>query len=301
MKKFIAFTVLFLLGVCAIMAVYAFLNKKNLAAPRITNSYSLNEKLKFVDAENKNIIAIGSSMTFNNLVSEEIVEIFDDTSYVNLGSWGLSAKNIAELTILFTNMYKPDKVICCGNVMDFNEQEFMVEYDTSTIKNYINSGASWIYYFLKFDAPYIIEKSKENKLNYRTDTLLSTLQFDEYGGAVLSDYPFQKIEKRWNDTLNFKAIPENYYAIFDSLSARLYSQNIQFIYLQSPLREGLVTPHYNEKLKIHKERLKTTLKKYNHIFVDATKRTWADSLFHDNTHMKRSAAKALTRFLKYKE
>src|SRR5882762_5458526 len=98
MKRFVVKLVLFLclslLLSAGLLLFYSTSHniENDLPGPNLSNSFSLNEKLLFLRKHSgkKNILAIGSSMALNNLHSETIVNILNDTSYINAASWGAS-------------------------------------------------------------------------------------------------------------------------------------------------------------------------------------------------------------------
>ena len=67
------------------------LNYYEIPPPRFSENLSLNEKVRFVKQnflkEKIDILAIGSSMTQNNLYTKTITEHFKGKKFLNLSSW----------------------------------------------------------------------------------------------------------------------------------------------------------------------------------------------------------------------
>ena len=89
MKKFLINNIVFF-GIVFFPVILATGYLHNyIPGPKITNSYSYNEKMKFImnrEVNQPEIIAVGSSITFNNLNSDIIVGSFNTKSFLNLSS-----------------------------------------------------------------------------------------------------------------------------------------------------------------------------------------------------------------------
>ena len=96
MRKFIINIFKFLLFPTIIIGIIFFtiikkIGLENLPALNFSSSYSYNEKIRFLKnkSNSPSIIAIGSSMTLNNLDSDIVVKELKDDEYLNVSSWGL--------------------------------------------------------------------------------------------------------------------------------------------------------------------------------------------------------------------
>ena len=83
-----------LLGIPALglIALYCLPQARFFPSPRITDNIAVNEKLAFAKAhfpDGADVLAIGSSMTLNNLSSGAVMEHFGNVRYLNAGAWGI--------------------------------------------------------------------------------------------------------------------------------------------------------------------------------------------------------------------
>src|SRR5258706_10152863 len=99
MRKFITrlitFSIYFLLVAVSLIALYFYIQKityQDIPALNFSNSYSFNEKIRFLKNSSKepNIIAVGSSMCLNNLYSNTVIKEFKSDKFLNTASWGMS-------------------------------------------------------------------------------------------------------------------------------------------------------------------------------------------------------------------
>jgi hypothetical protein len=297
MKKFITENIIFFLILGLPLILITVVLKDFIPAPRISNSYSLNEKLKFVatnDIKNPEIISIGSSIAFNNLSSDDITEAFDSESYLNLSSWGLRMSDSYLILKESLDVLKPRKVIIASSAIDFNGPT--IQYNVQTLNNYLSSSNLLYYQYKTFNPKYFFKRLITNRLYFTTDKIYRSLKFDEHGAVLLSDSGLEFSKQRWEHEVVFEYINHNSYLILDSISNLLAKNNIELIFVQSPIRQDIRTRIYKDEIVPHMQKVDSILSQYNHIFIDCTEQNLSDDYFADSQHLNSSGAKEFTRY-----
>lgn len=266
----------------------------NLPAPYITNSRSFNEKLKFIKnkkQENVDILAIGSSITLNNLNSAIITNEFKGR-YLNASSWGLSIKEVDELVESVFNTKEIKLIIIVSNVMDFVGSD--IEIKAEDIKSYLHASTTNIQYLTHWNLRYMWSSIAENNRDMKSRNIKSSLMFDNWGSVPLELYGDDIDKRTWSFDLPFDKIDETQYKYLDWLCYYLKSRNIKLIFVNSPVRSGLVNNEYAQKISIHNEKIEGIISRYNQSFVNMTTRKWPDSLFVDYAHFNANGSKVFT-------
>lgn len=280
---------------------YTAINTRNSPAPNLSDSYTYNEKMRFLHTHtiNTDIIATGSSMSLNNLSSEVITQKLHSGSYLNTASWGMSMKDDFLLLKILTAVNKPRTLIIASNVLDFATPDKKVHY--GILQDYLASdeAVSCTMMLKTFDLKYYIRNFNLAKKLRASSNNYQYLGFDKYGAVSYDAYNFLIAHRRWNeDFLNLTLLPEQY-RYLDSIAVFCRSENINLLFFQSPIRQGLYTALSREKtttLHTHIDRIQNILAKYDHVFVNATSTTWNDSLFVDGIHLNSTGARLFTSY-----
>ncbi len=297
MKAYLKKVQYFFLGIFLFTTAVVLIAGKHFAAPKLTTSYSFNEKLRVLPKSPVKILGIGSSMTFNNLISPVVVQNFEEESFFNTSSWGMTVYDVYHFSKILTEFYKPEKVIYVGNIQDFyyvNADNPKFEPNELIDFLHYRKYKYFFYYILNLDLNYYIQRTYENYENFDSHSTLSSLAFDEHGGVYLKKEGFEIPEERYNEKLYFDQIEALSYEYLDSLALLFEKNNITMYYLQSPLREGLIDSVYNAEINIHNNKVDRILSSRGHHFRDATHMVWEDEHFLDNTHMDSLSAARLT-------
>jgi hypothetical protein len=271
---------------------------EDVPGPKITNSYSLNEKLHFLEKRKglqADILAIGSSITLNNTHSGVIVKRLKTDSYLNTGAWGLRIPNIYSMTKSLLHEFNPKKVILTTNVVDFYPQEINIEMDE--VKAYLTEGSPVKYQIRYFEANYFFRRLYTNMVNFNSRKIYMSLNFDKFGAVLLQKKGFEINEKRWVKKILFEPITPESYLYLDSLSLLLAANDVELIYVQTPVREGMINAEYSANIKKHIKKVHTILDKYpNSYVVDGTAEVWNDSLFVDSQHLNSKGAEVFSEY-----
>lgn len=267
---------------------------KRIPAPKLSDSFSLNEKLRFIKGKNISTLSIGSSMTLCNLNSEKTVKYFKDDNYLNAGAWGLNMNEIFELVKLLNNNSNIKNIVISSNICDFFAIDKIIDYQSIDI--YLNSSFSFFYYLKKFDLKYVISNypyltnAKKDLLNYES------LVYDDHGAIKFSNANFKYNKERWENPYMGTPLESNYFALRKIIKFS-NDNHIKLFFFQSPVREGLWKGSVISNLMKHQKKLEQIFNdKKNVYFVSSLNKKWEDNLFVDGTHLNEDGAKLFTNY-----
>ena len=291
------------LSIC-IITWFAFTNKltiNDIPAPNLSDSYSYNEKMRFLQHHKMKIqiLTLGSSMSLYNVHSKTITEKLKSDSYLNASSWGMTMKDDFYLLKILSHVYSPRILIIASNRSDFTRRDKDVKY--SVLPHYLHSKErySFLYYAQCFNLKYYTTNSIVTKKVRSCKTDYDYLVFDTYGGVNFDSSHFNIIAAKWNEDFLSKIILSYQYAYLDSISLFCKNNNIKLLFMESPYRKGLYDNFDKIKLKAltsHATMIEKILKRGHHIFVDANKVFWEDCFFVDGTHLNTEGARYFTEY-----
>lgn len=303
-KRAALFFFLGLVIIVIIGCVYKFAYKitmEDIPAPALSDSYSLNQKLQFLRKRKKTarILAIGSSITLNNLHSETVVDRLKSDAFFNVASWGMNMEDDFLLLKVMHEVYNVDTVIIASSISEFELPVKVIDH--KRIKRYLSSGElmAGLFHISCFNLRYYAENVKYTKQVKATTNQYESLIFDPYGGVKIDDTNFQIDTERWNNDFNEDRLNKLNYAFLDSMSSFCKLHKIKLLFFQSPFREGIYKNLNREKSLVLEEyvnRVGNILKRDDHIFIDSDKVLWNDSLFIDGEHMNMKGAKKFTEY-----
>ncbi len=299
-QRFLLQCALWALPIIIGLGGYVSYNRAYIAAPRYTSNLALNEQVqRIVDLPEKStdMLAVGSSMTLNNLASSVVVDHFGTKAYQNAGAWGMGVKETSQLLPALVDRLAPSKVIMVTNLMDLRPGASLSQEEVDAIGRKLRDGGSTWDYLRYWDAPWFLRQMELNRIRFNDPGNYEYLGFDEHGGAML-EVSSDRILRSWFDEKPPEAdyLDSAQYAEFASIAIWLRERGIDLIVLRSPYREGLRTPALKELDRVHSARLERILADAGHQFVDGTTRAWPDSLFNDASHFDRIGAESFTRW-----
>jgi hypothetical protein len=293
-KKLILFFILISFILCGMFFYFYKTGGDDLTAPAFSNSLSFNEKIDFIrdkDLSRIEYIAIGSSMTLNNVDSEIMVRHLGE-NYINLGSWGFkisdSERFLKEMSGFFPNL---KTVIISTTFVDFSSTTRNIQVDYDLIRLSVKHKLGMIPYLMNLDLRYMLNNSKTNKAKIRDSGSYDILSFDEYGGVILK-IPEEAINpERWNNDITNFEVSEKELSALNELKDFLKSRNIKTVITVPPQREGLMN---EEKLKLVNNeisRIQKVVLSGGGIFINSFELgVWPDSLFVDYCHLNKAGA-----------
>lgn len=296
--RFFLQCVLLALPIAIGLVGYVHCYRDYLPAPRYTGNVALNEKLLRIaelPSDSIQVLAIGSSMTLNNLASTPVVDHFGTKAYLNVGAWGIGIKESAQLLPAMVERLSPSTVIIVTNLMDFEPGSSLNEDEIRTVQLFLREGGDVWDHIRYWDTPWFLRQMELNRIRYRDRGNYEFLGFDEHGAATLEVPQERILRSRFNEKPpDAQDVDTSRYTGFAAMAYWLRMKDIDLVVLRSPYRQGLQSPELKELNKEHGARLERILNSTGHRFVDGSKFDWPDSLFNDASHLDRAGAEAFT-------
>lgn len=309
MKKYLSKVSLYLAFIsivsCVLIAAFMYhhnLTFKHFPAPRLSDSYSFNEKMLFLrnsEIKNPKVLAIGSSLSLNNFHSETILESFNTNSYLNASSWGMRLSESYRQLKSLLKIYNPEYLIIAITFSDFFEPDKTIDHELS--EKFISSNKLYspIYHLQTFSLQYYLEYFPYAKYVRTIGNSYYYLNFDKHGAVNFEKENFNITDQRWNHSY-FEDLSYEYQLTYlDSIAILSQRNNVELIVCQSPPRQGFIKSFTNKQkvdLNIYIEKLNNLSEKRNFKFRNAFTRNWPDELFVDGTHFHSKGAELFTEF-----
>lgn len=293
-KKIFLFSLIInLIMSCMIYYIYR-IGGNDLPAPKFSNSISFNEKIDFIrnkDLSKIEYIAVGSSMTLNNIDSETMVKYMGE-NYLNLGSWGFKiSDNYKFLREMVDNFPDLKVVLISTGFMDFSSSVRNIEVDYSLVENSVKHRIGLLAYLMSFDLKYLYKNSKINIHNKERRNSYQNLSYDIYGGAVLDIDPVNIDSLRWNmSVINFAVSGEELESLKE-LIVFLNLKGIKTCIAISPQRKGLNDDKTAEYIMLYTDKIRNAVKEAGGFLASPQfEADWPDKIFVDYTHLNKLGA-----------
>lgn len=282
----------------AIPGAYLLLLGDTVPAPRITNNIALNEKLAFVRSrypDGVDVLAVGSSMTLNNLASAGVVAHFGTGRYVNAAAWGLGAAELPVLGALLTDRLRPHTVLVATNLMDFRSAGRQLGTDSTAMARFMGGAPLWLSHLRHWDTPYLLRQAEANRIRFHDPGNYEYLGFDAHGGATL-EVPGDRIDRRRFNEAPPSAgqLDEARYEAFARFAGWLRQRDVRMVVVLCAYRDGLRSPGHDALQRAHADRLRGLLEPLGHTVIDGNMHRWPDSLYVDGSHLGRAGAARFT-------
>lgn len=303
MKHFLKKISLLMIFILVILYGSAFIQRNSIWV--LTNSLSADAKLCYarkMKAEELDVIAIGSSMTLNNLNSAVLrKELPDKTRYFNYSAWGLTMEDSKILLDNLLQTSKPSSVIMFSNIVDFfdgNESR----YKGKDLRNYMD-GLAWndVFLALKYGFPHNLESIKNYAGCQEAWDGYTSLCFDPYGGVPLEIYGENINKVRWDTVLSENNVKEKQYEELKNLCKLAKEEGIRFYFVQTPFRLHYLGENGAEYMENHQRRCRQIVEESGQYYYNAAQSgKYDDSYFSDYIHLNKEGSELLTEeFAKY--
>lgn len=283
------------------LAAYLFWQKAYIPAPRLTSNVALNEqvhRMAVIPADQVEVLALGSSMTLNNLASGPVMQAFGTDRFQNAGAWGMGMLETAALTPLLVERFHPATVIVVTNMMDMQGASLLKAEELADIRAHLDRNGTWTDHLRHWDAPWVLRQMDLNRIRYHDRGNYEFLGFDPHGSATL-DVPKERIlASRYDAAPPREAdLDEQRFQALKELGSYIQQQeHTRLVVICSPYREGLRTRAVDQAYEAYVERVRSILLPMGHQVVNGNAVRWADELFCDNSHFNEEGAKAFTRW-----
>lgn len=300
-KKIVFFFILISLILSGIFFYFYKIGGDDLPAPAFSNSLSFNEKIDFIrdkDLSNIEYVAIGSSMTLNNVDSEVMAKHFGE-NYLNLGSWGFkisdSKKFLEEMIGFFPNL---KAVIISTTFVDFSSTTRNIEVDYELVKRSLKYELGIIPYITNLDLRYMLNNSKTNKAKMSDSGSYDILSYDNFGGVILEISQDQINQERWNNDITDFDVSEKELTSLKNLIEFLKNLDVRTVIAIPPQREGLMNDEKLKIINIEISRIIAVAQPSGAYFINSFDQgLWADSLFVDYCHLNKTGAEKFTKLI----
>jgi hypothetical protein len=217
-----------------------------LPAPMFSNSFCLDEKLRFLRLK-KNVRAdyavIGSSTGLNNIPSEVMMaHPRINQGYLNFSAWGLNMDGKLYYWNFIRDIARPKVLIIPIDLNEFNDYETVPEFNKDDVTRYLQ-GANPFWHYLKNHRNGFIERIRLVLWHRKKNDTQYTTKFDQGGGAPIEVTKESRITRRKWKTENYtkKRFVEKGYESLEGLLKDAGRHGVIVVIVQQPLRE-----HYRE-------------------------------------------------------
>jgi hypothetical protein len=272
----------------------------------ITNSLSLNEKLRFVRHNHRydcQVMAIGSSMTQCNLASAPLIEALGSPeAYLNVASWGTKPADVHTVLRVLLRKRSPRSVIIVTSPMDFYEGPG-ANVDPESLdrwgESYMDGTMSWwAGQLLQFQLNRVVRDSWRLAQRRRSNRWYGSFVFDE-GGAAPTDIRYPNVDHaRWNTKLQPERCHDTHYQGMARIADDLQNRGTRLIVVQAPIRADAISPEAEAGLETYCRRLQKILEDRDGLFVNMHRlMSPGQDLFTDYSHLNVEGAMMLSRRL----
>jgi len=288
--------------VCFLLAVLLF--QDELPAPRLSASYSFNEKARWLRRNlppKCDILIIGSSIALNNIDPKELDLPDSGGTVINTGFWGATAAETARMLKEIIPLCKPKRILFPTYYGDFQTTNFLSGIKWDQFENYVKGGSVLPGYLLNLDYGYYSRNIKARRLNAKIGhKTYYCLDFDNTGTVNLDSSEFRIDPRRWNGYRSTRFMLSNVKpAMMDAVSdmARMAkSNNSQLVVVSSPVLP--VAERYVGTNEISRlwEAVQKRVGAEGGLFINVTGgEGFGDEMFADFAHLNQVGAKKFTR------
>ncbi|MEZ4756536.1 MAG: hypothetical protein R2817_06905 [Flavobacteriales bacterium] len=295
--RFLLRYALFALPALVGIALHVWSYRSSFPAPRLTSNIAVNEqidRLSAVSTDSVRVLAVGSSMTLNNLASAQVVANLGP-AFQNAGAWGIGAAELPLYAAPLLAHFKPAEVLVVTNLMDLAQGSHFTPNDASNVAQHLAEGTGLHAYLLHWNAPYYLVQMRANRIRFTDGANYEHLGYDKYGGSTL-EVPSERIDPdRYNAApVRWDQADRSRMNTFARFADTLHAQGVRLTVLISPYREGLRTTAVEEDATRYVDWLRTVLHHSGQRLVNGYERSWADSLYCDASHFDHEGADAFT-------
>lgn len=292
-----------LIGVFASITLLLFMLLERFGAafppPAFTGSISFDEKAVWL-AEHLDrsceILAIGSSMTVNNLDTSAL----GGDKMLNAASWGMKMDHIDGFLEVLLEHVTPKTVVVVTAPIDFQRDHRDRElFQRAVLERFLVDGNLSRAHWRLMSMNYLLGSFLEVRSGREGRSQYFSLDFDE-GGCVpldLDSEGFERWPERWSmPVAEESSMDEKHYVALSVMAERCRARGIAFLLVQAPIREAVLTAEDADFLeKRHWPRLAQICEEQGGRFANFHGRlALSDDEFADSTHLNRAGALKLS-------
>ncbi|MDH4317233.1 MAG: hypothetical protein OEV64_02480, partial [Desulfobulbaceae bacterium] len=220
--------------------------------------------------EKIDVLALGSSMTLNNLHSATLKKHLPGSGFLNAAAWGMLIRQDYEFAKYLMKFFTPELLVICSDIEDFKfDRSPDLIFNKKITTYYLKSGDVFSTYLFLFSGNYLRNNISSIKKNRTNRHMYESLSFDPHGGVALSaDADFQRLESRWQGLVlnEFEVDRRNYDALV-KLAELCGQKGIRLLFALTPTRREIYEQR-SSLFKVHEEKLRQLAGKHDFIYVD---------------------------------
>lgn len=281
----------------AIAGYLQYLNVAGLLPPLpLTGSISFDEKAAFVRKSlhgEFDILAVGSSMTMNNLSSDAFVDGRPRQRVLNIAAWGMRMSDSRRWLDHVLRRVRVQKVLMVTGPMDFYAPyPWLGNISDSDLDTFLSEqGLTPLLFLRKFSLQSYARPMATYRL--RRDHYLS-LQFDRGGGVAFEVYYPNVNLDLWNSVIDPDLLTEDEYRELELMAKGLRSRGVQFVVARAPMRLRALRAG-GARLERHWDRVEKIVRDSGQQFMDLSHELpLDDSHFADFAHLNAKGVAAFT-------
>ena len=286
------------LGVIGAWTVQAALRGR-LAPVPLSGNVSFDEKMEWMWKRGDrrwDVLAIGSSMTLNNLDCAELAtRLPAGVALANASSWSLKIGDARALADYLVAVHPPRAVVMVTGAMDFyggGKSSFVRPAD---LDFYRSTRAYSLLVARYFDPLWYYDRADHIAEQRATRSWYSSLDFDEWGGVPLDVHWPKVAAERWNEHPRPALIDQRQYAEFERLVADLASAHVHLICAQAPIRDDAFAICDQPALRAHWARVAAILGAHGFRFYNLHGELALDrGCYADYSHLNAEGARRFT-------
>ncbi|MBA3684390.1 MAG: hypothetical protein H0W72_04030 [Planctomycetes bacterium] len=288
------------LGLAAIATFLCSLAARHMLPPLpVSGNLAFDEKIEFIrrrDGFTCEVLAVGSSMTLNNLHSGEFARAMaDGERLLNVGAWAMKISDSREMLTFALERAAPRQVVMVSGPMDFYRDRDHAFVNRAKLAPMVD-GNSYPWQVAKnLDVQYYWNNRMRMPALRSSTTSYESVAFDA-SGAVLLDIHQPDVDAiRWNQLVDCARFDKRQYKAFSELAADLRSRGIALVCAQAPLRADSIPSGQLEPLRAHWRTLADVCSAHGHRFVNVHERLeLPEDCFADYSHLNVDGAARFT-------
>jgi hypothetical protein len=287
-----------------------------LAAPPLTGNQSFDEKVVWLREHGGldcDVLAVGSSMTLNNLDSATLARnLPEGWRFRNAAAWGLKIKNTRAEVEFMLKHGRPKAVIVVSSYMDFlrepatagplDEDEVRPEkalfFKEDEVASLAQDGNYWLSVAQHFDLSFYVKNYARIKRMRTSNQKFNSCMFDAGGSVPLAPIKPEGNAFRWGKKVDLAGIDAKEYLELAALASWLQTYGVRLIFVQPPIRSAAASAETPEDLRWHWRRIDEILSAHGFRFVNFhEKLRLSDAYFADYSHLNATGAAVFSQAL----
>jgi hypothetical protein len=273
-----------------------------LAPVPLSGNISFDEKMEWLWKRGDrrwDVLAIGSSMTLNNLDCGEVAaRLPAGVALANASSWSLKIGETRTLLDYLATVRRPRAVLLVSGPMDFYGGEKPYAITAADLDFYRATRSYSVLVARYFDPLWYYDRADQIAGQRASRAWYSSLDYDQWGGVPLEVRWPKVAPERWNERPRPERIDPRQYDELDRLATRLAEEHVALICAQPPIRDDAFDACDRAGLRAHWRRVAGILAAHGFRFINLHGQlALGRDCFADYSHLNAEGAKRFTQAL----